>query len=182
MLKIIKIKCLLFLLIIYSTSCSNDDVISNTGNEDDVIGVSSSSLFKILNPTRGSLLNYEAIDETYPVEGEVCDSINDISNIFINDEAVTFDNNVCNFFNTEVNHSLGLNVIKGRSVNNQGNEVLVVQSNISSNEYYNSEENNIGIPSSFRLRLDQKMIDKIATIMRSELNLIVDDVMEDFIP
>ena len=158
--KTLKLFVLLTIGVLFIT-CSNEKDVTNDPVIDPVEeNVSSASLFELTKPLRGDYIISEAgSSPLFTVEGKACDDINEVINVDINASSLPLTDYEadCVSFGTELVSKWGLNTILGKTVNDQGNEVSIVQSNLISSEFLSPLSSLI--PNALKLRLDQEIID-----------------------
>ncbi|MEQ8421204.1 MAG: hypothetical protein RIB64_14435 [Arenibacter algicola] len=158
--KTLKLFVLLTIGVLFIT-CSNEKDVTNDPVIDPVEeNVSSASLFELTKPLRGDYIISEAgSSPLFTVEGKACDDINEVINVDINASSLPLTDYEadCVSFGTELVGKWGLNTILGKTVNDQGNEVSIVQSNLISSEFLSPLSSLI--PNALKLRLDQEIID-----------------------
>ena len=187
--KTLKLFVLLSIVVLFTT-CSNEKDVTNDPNDpgdvaiDPVeVDVSSASSLEITNPLRGDYIISEAGKAPpFTIEGIACDDINEVISVDVNGTSLPLIDYEadCVSFGTELEGKWGLNTILGKSVNDQGNEVSIVQSNLISSEFLSPLSSLI--PNALKLRLDQDIIDDFDRTDIDDFSTVLNLTLNHYLP
>ena len=171
------------LLCILVSSCRKNDVPNNTNDEPE--NQKSALVFEITNPDRCAIIEEGSLhDYIITVEGKVCDSLNYVTGVTINQSDVSLQNEGDYYtFSTELEGKWGMNMIEGLAENDIGGKISLVQSYIRSPEYYPSSYNGgeaTYISSAWSGRFGQEIIDDNDRSDMDDIASLITSFINDF--